>query len=620
MWLTRRTLLSGIALSSLSCALFTSNQFAQVNAAASASVAYRGNPDAVVTAIDTSSGIACSRTSGQTPCFVQVSASAISATGSIPNSGLEFNPYEDLSYEWDFGDPNGAEVFTDPRPFGAGLVNANVDQRGPEAAYVYRSPGEYKITLTIYGKNGSNFVKSVATQQVIVKEFNASSGTYYFDSNGGDDRNNGLSPEKPKRSIAALNAISTVGNRAIYLKRNSRWIGTLFPGQRSRIAAYGSGADPVFLNNKPDEDCMRIRAYREPRDDLVISNIACIKDLTGTGVIAGAFAGDYPYSNIYFDRCTFTRNEHGGGIGIQYANAEIANSGVWGCSVNRPLTTTPARNGVGFYSGAKYWSFIVGCSFAGAGGHPVLDHHIYPQTKEHSLYRWLSFTGGDSLNFCINTNYDRPRDATELEYAQFILMDGINFTGTARAFDASDGRNDPSRVRFKNFVVQNCAMHDLRAAPVWFACGESMTIRNCDLWNCGVYDYISLAGDKSVLVLKFYKNRIYRGAGNESSNEPLLKYRNGWRKAQQLVDNAVVDLRAAANIISLAPREHVDNGSLIARNQYWAPNDRDGKFFDESFVAARSFVEWQALGFDVGGRVGDPRWRDPAKGDFGRES
>src|SRR5262245_5720607 len=97
---------------------------------AGAAGAFQGNPNVTITAINTSAGIAVSRSSCSVPCFVQVSASAITATGSA-------RPYEDLDYSWDFGDPTGNETFSQPiasnGSFSPADVNANTAQTGPEA-------------------------------------------------------------------------------------------------------------------------------------------------------------------------------------------------------------------------------------------------------------------------------------------------------------------------------------------------------------------------------------------------------------------------------------------------------------------------------------------------------
>jgi len=58
---------------------------------------FYGDPYTNVSAISDAGGIVLSRSSGVTPAFVQVSASAITATGTS-------RPYETLEYSWNFGD------------------------------------------------------------------------------------------------------------------------------------------------------------------------------------------------------------------------------------------------------------------------------------------------------------------------------------------------------------------------------------------------------------------------------------------------------------------------------------------------------------------------------------
>src|SRR4051794_22411707 len=81
---------------------------------------FRGDPNARFTSVDTGRGIVLSRASGQLPAFVHVSASAILAAGEILDgsgnaiSRAALRPYERLEYRWDFGDPDGTEIFNDP--------------------------------------------------------------------------------------------------------------------------------------------------------------------------------------------------------------------------------------------------------------------------------------------------------------------------------------------------------------------------------------------------------------------------------------------------------------------------------------------------------------------------
>src|SRR5262249_7500004 len=162
---------------------------------------------------------------------------------------------------------SGTEYFTNPVTGAA--VNANSDQRGPEAAYVYRSAGSYVITLTIRGKNGSSYVTATTTKTIKVLAYSASGGDWYFDSNaptGGDG-----SLAKPFNRISNINAKADIPHAALHLKRGSNWvitsttsgIGRDFLGQGAiflgasplRMDAYGSGKNPIIevLNNDPKD-------------------------------------------------------------------------------------------------------------------------------------------------------------------------------------------------------------------------------------------------------------------------------------------------------------------------------------------------------------------------------
>jgi hypothetical protein len=82
-----------------------------------------------------------SRTSGVAPLAVHVSAVGTTATGIT-------NPFHELSYQWDFGDAGAGDY-----AYGAHKdKNAPI---GPIAAYVYETPGEYEITVTVSSGTGS---------------------------------------------------------------------------------------------------------------------------------------------------------------------------------------------------------------------------------------------------------------------------------------------------------------------------------------------------------------------------------------------------------------------------------------------------------------------------------
>ena len=142
------------------------------------SATFGGDPNFITSAIDTSGGIAYSRNAGQLPAFVHVSAANINVTGNVMNSntGLAVSPqpaarpYERLEYTWNFGDPGGTEIFTNPVTNTS--VNANSAQTGPEAVYCYRTAGTKVITLTIRGLTAIGTISTTATMTFTASAFN----------------------------------------------------------------------------------------------------------------------------------------------------------------------------------------------------------------------------------------------------------------------------------------------------------------------------------------------------------------------------------------------------------------------------------------------------------------
>jgi hypothetical protein len=93
----------------------------------------------------------------------------------------------------------------------------------------------------------------------------------------------------------------------------------------------------------------------------------------------------------------------------------------------------------------------------------------------------------------------------------------------------------------------------------------------------------------------------------------LSAWHAAWRYAWRKEPSSVVE----RNIFHLTQGElfHDDAGrddkrTRWDRNLYWRTDGRPATFYGDSFA------EWQAKGLDVNGRVADPRFADPAGGDF----
>lgn len=574
------------------------------------------NPNVTITAINTAGGIACSRTSGALPFFVQVSASAITASGTSL-------PYEDLEFLWDFGDPSGSETFSRPID-NAGVryqstqVNANSAQTGPEAAYVYRTAGTKTITLTIRGRNGSSVTTAQTTQNVTASAFSTSpGGEWYFDSAaaGGGDGSIG----SPFNNLSTANTKLGTANTKINIKRGSVFTGStglVIAKSSARINAYDSGANPQINITSGSNSGISLNNNLESIDDVVVSDI----DFSASGSasasnvidISATFDSTFILSNVYLDRVSASSS-----VGVlnlmQYqiginVDGQSINAGVWGGTY---FNTVAAGVTVG--SVAQKWGFVIGATIYGDGTNATLDHHIYPLIQQHGLFRYITFRAGASRNYCINTDFERFGGG--LETAQWFCVSDNDLTGVARAVDAGNVDNDPAKVQFTNFVVQNNAIHSLTGNGVMlFGNATTMTFRDNLIWDCTNDDFFRpTAGLATLFVGRIYRNKIYRPAGgNTGVDTGIWNYNSAtFTQLQTITDNIIHDVRTTVNAAQLSFSAQA--GATINRNQYYTPNDST-QFYDG--VTNKSFAQWQGAGFDLLGNTDNPQWTNPSAGDF----
>ena len=434
---------------------------------------FGGNPNAVFSSIDTSGGIVMSRTSGYcipanatigspgSPAFVQVSASAILATGTITSSNgtavLNASPISDLEFTWNFGDPSGTEVFTNPA---TGLmVNANTGQSGNEAAYAYRTVGPKYITLKIRGQNGSGgYVTATATSTFTVNDLTAVSGykARYADSTGGTTSSDsydgtapvwagGVSTVGPKATLSSTTGLMSVvgvangsSNACGFLANGSNWqdqgnikatggqsslrftsyVGAVPSSTAPVVAISGSttNSNPFVVGNGSNGF-----GAGTPTNDIVTSFI----NYTSNGgslapcAVNGSSAEDPAASlyDVYVDNATFT--ETGGSAGaigctlgsswnrlLSLFSGDCQRLGSWNCNFTAPSTGALSTvYATGLLTIASAWVFFVGGSVVGDGGNATGEHAIYGHVGGHSLYRWMSTQPAGGVTKTFGRNY-----------------------------------------------------------------------------------------------------------------------------------------------------------------------------------------------------------------------
>ncbi len=585
---------------------------------------FGGNPNVTIPAINTVGGIVSSRTSGETPAFVMVSASAITATGTLI-------PYEDLEFSWDFGDPNGVEIFQNPvgnqSAYGYRDLNANDKQIGPEAAYCYRAPGDYTVTLKIRGANGSAFTTATVTTAIKVSAFDASNGTFYFDATNGNDAGAGTEGD-PYQTIAKL--LTLLGTKKqFFLKRGENFTDDYFNLQAvgdgpMRFGAYGTGARPRITNT--DGSCLLIRNQNEQaHEDFVWSNILFDGQSTSdtTMEITGA-SGAQPLEDIYFDNCHIRKSVSAASTsrleqGFQFAPV-FDNMGFWQCDFDGYVDAATSNNAHTLFGGAQNWFFMVGGFRRGAGSNTLIHHHIYSKVNNHGLFRWLDFGKGPGRNFCFNMDCpDTSQDGdASVDYSDFFLIVGCNMTGTERNWDCSENQLNSAIARFRNFIVQDCATSKMGAdggnAMGFFKQGETITVRDCLYWGSDAawsgMQAIGAGEGQPYMTLSVYRCKFY-GVGVAAGTGVILRCNDtSYTGTITITDNEFTDERTAAKFIRLP----FGTTAIIDRNQYYAPNDGAPEW--EDGVTPKTWAEWQANGWDVNGIIADPGWVNPASGVF----
>jgi hypothetical protein len=568
-------------------------------------------------------GIACSRADNLTiksPGFVHVSASGVSADGTNPPySGIR---HEDLEYSWDFGDVSGAENLMNP--YSGVRENMNSDQIGGEAAYCYRKPGAYTITLSIRWWNGLQYRATTTTLRITVVNFEPSSEWYFNSTQQG--RGDASSPSNASASLKLMNAKLLNSNTRINIERGSRWTDqgeiVLATGVANlRIGAYGAGNNPIIEQTSATAKGECLYISRGSKADIVFSNIDF--HMTGSTVTSSVIfiycaPGSQPMRNLYWDNCNIYVGPFKGEVQLSavYFAADHKSSdyglnclGWWGGS---QLSDSPTVSGWG---GAVFsWIFRIGVTITGSG-HPIFDHHIYTGTNNHELIAYANFpqksTRLDAIKLAWNDNWS---DGSANTRARYQNVRDCFISGTPNGTDTS-WSNVGTVGRFVNTVFERLSFSGLTGTDAAVAArnAETQTIRDCKMWSCKNGTFCS--GEAKQIPnnsLSVYRNEIY--ALGATYSRWLIDFNpdsGPYKGLQQVTDNIVYDPRKPSALFRAKPSDMT--GSLVDRNHYYSPNYSLGW---ENYATPVDFATWQRLGFDKKGAVAKPDWVDPANGKF----
>jgi len=141
--------------------------------------------------------------------------------GDTTMSGYTGSEYDELEYQWDFGDSSDTRTYT-VRNINSGddeEISYNDGQYGPMGCYTYIAPGDYTITLNVRGWNGTAYVTASTTATIKVDDWpRGATNRMWFDGASGSDSNDGLDPNGFDLTGAAYNnttgALTFTGNAA----------------------------------------------------------------------------------------------------------------------------------------------------------------------------------------------------------------------------------------------------------------------------------------------------------------------------------------------------------------------------------------------------------------------
>lgn len=532
-----------------------------------------------------------SRNEGVAPLAITFDAVGTSADGIA-------EPFHELEFRWDFGDPTATGVWAESgEPRGRA--------RGAVAAHVFNAPGTYTVWLTVRAPDGNQ--ASISTDIVVSDADVVFAGRTYFVAANGDDGNDGTTPGTPFRTAARA---SQVANNARILFRR----GDTFPITNSLatvgagpgiFAAYGNGAAPRLQSMPGSARELVLLRHNDWRllDLEIVGRSPLSSGPNQVGVEIG-----------HSQRRVLVQ-------GMKVSNVNVGLGSAYG-SLNRELYWLDNH----VHDIGTYGAFLSGIGNAFLGNRLERCEHAHILRIVYAQ-RWVI-----AHNTLLEPSYlsGRGRAALKLhsdsgissDPAEWIVLAANRFRGSTVSV-ALAPQDAGSNEAVRNVVVErNRFFPDHLSQVLLQLVGHRITVRNNVFLIDRAIDYVRMidAPNWTVVTQTLGHYRIYHNAGvwlhapGGSYNEyALLSMANGvvdvavhnnalWRAHQGGGPDTLIQLGGATALAQIQESHNLRH-------------NRSGSFARVGNTTY-TLAQWQSLGQGAGSIEGEPLWRDVAAGDL----
>ncbi|MBE6605861.1 MAG: hypothetical protein E7635_02330 [Ruminococcaceae bacterium] len=244
---------------------------------------------------------------------------------------------------------------------------------------------------------------------------------YYVSSSNGNDKNDGLSPEKAWKTIEKVNSMTLKPGDGVFFKRGDTWryFGSLNAKSGITYSAYGEGAKPYFI-------CSLDAAGAEKWTLTDAPNVYRYNGIVGgqdTDIGCIVFDGGRAWGIMVVKESNGLRKDNGPVFnGIDYYDNEAL----------------PFNGYADLIGNLEFW-------------HDVNEEILYIRCNEGNpgeVFKSIELVDDDPAINLVSEKFDTPDEVMGVkEYAHDILVDNINIFGASFGVGAQN---------VKNVTVQNC--------------------------------------------------------------------------------------------------------------------------------------------------------------------